>query len=195
MSLFPTIQQMIAAACTALVAFPALATGEIEALITQADRERLARYETVRAEALAEARAGGTPQDVAKLDAALAAGVPFTDADLRGEWRCRTIKAGGLAKLVVYGWFRCRITDDGSGYRLEKLTGSQRTAGRFFTDSDERMTYLGAFHVAGDPAPAYGTGPESDQVGYAFRMGEDAWRIEFPAPYYESKLDILEFQR
>jgi hypothetical protein len=41
----------------------------------------------------------------------------------------------------------------------------------------------------------YGSGPESDQVGYAFRTGANAWRIEFPAPYYDSMLDILEFRR
>ncbi|TIY07239.1 MAG: DUF4893 domain-containing protein, partial [Mesorhizobium sp.] len=31
--------------------------------------------------------------------------------------------------------------------------------------------------------------------GYAFRNSVNEWRIEFPAPYYESKLDILEFKR
>ena len=38
-------------------------------------------------------------------------------------------------------------------------------------------------------------GNVSDQVGYAFRTGPREWRIEFPAPYYESKLDILELRR
>jgi hypothetical protein len=32
-------------------------------------------------------------------------------------------------------------------------------------------------------------------VGYAFRSGPAAWRIELPAPRYESKLDIMEFRR
>ena len=109
--------------------------------------------------------------------------------------RCRTIKAGGINPLVVYSWFRCRVTDDGSGWRLEKLTGSQRTLGRFFTESDTRLTYLGSFFVAGDRRPAYGSGPQSDQAGYALRTGEAEWRIEFPAPAYEFKLDILELRR
>lgn len=46
-----------------------------------------------------------------------------------------------------------------------------------------------------DKAKPYGSGPESDQVGYAFRNSAAEWRIEFPAPYYESKLDIMEFKR
>jgi hypothetical protein len=78
---------------------------------------------------------------------------------------------------------------------LEKLTGSQRTKGRFYDDDARRAIYLGSFFVEGDPVQPYGSGPKTDQVGYAFRTGVDAWRIEFPAPYYESTLDILEFRR
>ena len=56
---------------------------------------------------------------------------------MTGNWQCRTIKAGGISPLVVYDWFKCRVTDDGSGWMLEKISGSQRTKGRFFTDNDE----------------------------------------------------------
>ena len=59
----------IALAAIALVAAtPSWATGEIEGLITQTDRERLANFETTRAEALKEARDGGAAADVAILD-------------------------------------------------------------------------------------------------------------------------------
>jgi hypothetical protein len=184
------------ALAVALPASQAFATGEIESLITTADRARLERYEETRAQALEVARKGGAAEDIATLDAVLA-GEPaaFADFDLTGDWRCRTIKAGGSLPLVVYGWFKCRVSDDGSGWVLEKTTGSQRTKGRFFTDSDTRLAYLGAFYVNDDAAPPYGSGPESDQAGYAFRTGEAEWRIEFPEPYYESKLDILEVRR
>lgn len=178
------------------VATPALATGEIEGLITPADRERLANYEATRAEALKVAREKGSAGDVATLDKVVdARQQSWSGFDMTGDWQCRTIKAGGFAELVVYRWFKCRVTDDGSGWTLTKLTGSQKTKGRFFTDSDFRQTYLGSFAVNDDPFPAYGKGPETDQVGYAFLMSPTSWRIEFPAPYYESKLDILEFRR
>jgi hypothetical protein len=161
-----------------------LATGEIENLITDADRERLAAVDADSQTALAAFRKAATAETF-----------PFADFDLTGDWQCRTLKAGGLASLVVYGWFDCRVTDDGSGWRLEKLTGSQRTVGRFFTQSDTRLTYLGAFFVAGDAAPEYGAGVDSDQVGYAVRTGPESWQIEFPLPRYESTFDILEFRR
>lgn len=174
---------------------PARATGEIESLITDADRARLAGYEKTRASALAEARQGA-PADVATLEAVAGKpALPLEGFDPLGDWECRTIKAGGIAVLVVYGWFDCRITDDGAGWTLEKLSGSQRTKGRFFTDGESRAIYLGSFFVAGETPPPYGSGPESDQVGYMVRTGEGAFRIEFPAPYYESSQDILEFRR
>lgn len=172
-----------------------LADGVVQKLITPADRVRLENFDATRKEALEEAMAGA-PADVAELDGVLAAeSMSWSDFDMTGNWQCRTIKAGGPAELVVYDWFKCRVSDDGSGWMLEKVSGSQRTKGRFYTESDTRLIYLGSFHVAEDTARRYGSGPESDQVGYAFRTGQQAWRIEFPAPYYESKLDILEFRR
>lgn len=181
--------------CTVL-AGPALADGEILDIITEADRARLEGYEAVRETALAEAEAGGAPEDVAVLEKILARPrLAFEGFDMAGDWQCRTIKVGGLVPLVVYDWFRCRVSDDSSGWMLEKLSGSQRTTGRFFTDGGTRLIYLGAYFVVGDAPPAYGSGPETDQVGYAFRGSDYRWHIEFPAPARESKLDILEFRR
>ena len=173
----------------------ALADGVVQKLMTPADKARLEKYEETRKAALEEAK-GGNAAELAELDALLAKPLLSTpDFDLGGEWRCRTIKAGGLSSLVVYGWFKCRVSDDGSGWKLEKTSGSQRTTGRFSDDGEKRMIYLGSFYVSGETPKPYNSGPESDQVGYAFRTGEAEWRIEFPAPQYESKLDILELRR
>jgi hypothetical protein len=179
-----------------LAAFAARADGEILGIITKQDRARLENYATTRAKAVEQAEETDSKADLARFKEIL--GRPklsFQGFDMTGEWQCRTIKAGGPAPLVIYDWFRCRVTDDGSGWMLEKLSGSQRTKGRFFTDSDTRLTYLGSYFVAGDEPPAYGSGPETDQVGYAFRSGKQHWRIEVPAPARESVLDILEFRR
>ena len=187
---------ILVAGLACLIAVPAFATGEILGIITDADQKRLDEFDATKTAALEEARAGGSEADVALLEGILAAEpTAFSDFDMTGEWECRTIKAGGPAELVVYGWFKCVVTDDGSGWWLRKISGSQRTEGRFFTDSDTRLTYLGAGSVNDEPAPPYAAGPESDQVGYAFRTGKEEWHIEFPAPYYESKLDILQFRR
>jgi hypothetical protein len=177
------------------LALPAHADGTVQKLITVADKARLDKYGETRKAALDEAEAGD-PADVKQLDELLARPlVAFSDKDLTGNWKCRTIKAGGLSPLVIYGWFKCKVSDDGSGWKLEKTSGSQRTTGRFFDDGEKRSIYLGSSSVNADKPKPYGSGPESDQVGYTFRNSATEWRIEFPAPYYESKLDIMEFKR
>jgi hypothetical protein len=191
-----TLRRMLLAAVLAISASPAFADGEVQNLITPADKVRLESYGPAREEAVGAARKDGAAEDVATLDAILARPkVSFSRADLTGDWQCRMIKLGGPAPLVVYGWFACKVTDDGSGWKLEKLTGSQRTQGRFYDDGETRSIYLGSLSFNDDPAKSYGAGPETDQVGYAFRSADDRWRIELPSPYYESKLDILELRR
>ncbi len=184
------------AALLAISTASALADGVVQKLMTPSDEARLEKHDETRREAMREARSGGDAAQYAELDALLAKPLLSTsDFDLSGEWRCRTTKVGGLSPLVVYGWFKCKVSDDGSGWKLEKTSGSQRTTGRFYDDGGKRLIYLGSFHVAEEKAKPYGSGPASDQVGYAFRTGGAEWRIEFPSPRYESKLDILEFRR
>jgi hypothetical protein len=188
---------LVAATLLSASSLPALADGEFDKLITAADRARMENYEATREQALTEARAGGSAEDLHTLDAALGKepSQSFSGFDMTGNWQCRTIKAGGPVALVVYGWFKCKVTDDGSGWRLEKVSGSQRTTGRFYDVDDKRLAYLGSFYVKGDSPKPYGSGPETDQFAYAFRTATRSFRLEFPAPYYESKLDIIEFRR
>ena len=97
------------------------------------------------------------------------------------------IEEGGL-RLI-------RVSDDGSGWMLEKVSGSQRTRGRFYDLDDRLLAYLGSFYVAGETPQPYGSGPDSDQFAYALRTGAESFRLEFPSPRYESKLDIIELRR
>lgn len=189
----------VALAFLAMVASTSLAhaDGEIISIITVADQMKLDKFDSILKEAVSEAKAGGNPADVKVLDAALS-GTPLPmegGPDVAGEWRCRTIKAGGTVPLVVYGWFKCRFSDDGTGWILEKVTGSQRTKGKFYTASDTRLTYLGAGYVAGEEPRKYGQVPWQNQVAYAERRGDKRMVLMFPAPNIESKFDILELER
>jgi Domain of unknown function (DUF4893) len=183
----------------AMVAFtaPARADGEIVRIITVGDQMKLDKFDSTLNEAVAEAKAGGSPADVQVLEEALAGKPLAIDAgpDPAGDWRCRTIKLGGTLPLTVYGWFKCRISDDGTGWVLEKTSGSQRTKGKFYTASDTRLTYLGAGHVAGEEPRRYGQTPWHNQVAYAERRGDTRILLMFPEPNFESKLDLLELQR
>ncbi|WP_395675166.1 DUF4893 domain-containing protein [Inquilinus sp.] len=180
-------------------ATPALADGTLASRMTAADTARLAAFDTVRAQAIGEARASDDKAAVAVLDQMLA-GTPQPirgATDLAGTWRCRVAKLGGILPLTIYDWFRCRITDDSAGLRLDKVSGSQRTAGGFYDDADAgRLVFLGALYYGHEGKPVrYGTDAERDQVGYLVRVGRDRLRLEYPSPRFESHFDIMELER
>ena len=179
------------------LAGPAWADGAVLSKMTKEDAARLENYEATRAKAIAEAHATGSPQDVAEMDKALA-GSPqnLRNASLEGNWRCRTIKLGGMEpKLVVYCWFKCRLHSDDAGLWLDKTTGSQRTRGLFYDDGDTRMIYLGKLHYGYEQPGLYGADPARNQIAYAFLVDKNRMRLEFPAPQYESLLDVMELER
>jgi hypothetical protein len=180
-------------ACTTV----AQADGAITRIITKPDQAKLDKYEETIGTAVDEVKKGGTSADIKWLEEILAKPhLPFSeDLDMTGEWKCRTAKLGNEPPLVIYSWFKCRVTDDGSGWVLEKTSGSQRTKGRFYTDSDNRLTYLGVGYVAGEKPRNYSVGRDVDHVGYAYRTAKNEFRIEFPAPARESVVDILELKR
>jgi hypothetical protein len=78
---------------------------------------------------------------------------------------------------------------------LQKLTGSQRTKGMFYTLSATRLAYLGAGYVADEAPRRYGEDPKHDQVAIAERRAGNRLILLFPAPQFESKLDVLLLER
>lgn len=116
-----------------------------------------------------------------------------------GAYRCRTIKIGarnkgGLA-FVDYPFFRCSVElTPGGDLILTKTTGSQRTRGLLYPDTDSRLVFIGAQAWGDDETtfPAYGDQPVRDQVGVLERIGPTRWRLVIPWPTLEAKLEILE---
>lgn len=119
-----------------------------------------------------------------------------------GTYRCRTIKLGSKAEdglaYVAYPFFRCTVElTPGGDLVLTKTTGSQRTRGLLYPDTDRRLVFIGAQAWGVDETgfPAYGAQTERDQVGVFERIGPDRWRMVVPWPRVESKLEILELVR
>lgn len=176
----------------------AWADGELARRITAQDQARLAQYDELRADALARARApsaGRGGAEFVRLMSGPLRPVRGPGVDLRGEWQCRLARVGRTTAPTVYTWFRCRVQDDGAGWRLEKSDGSERTVGRLYDWNDTRMVYLGTSATPRDEAPSYGVDPERDQVAYAVRPGAERLRLEFPAPRPDGGLDVLELRR
>lgn len=191
------IVQLIALSVLLFVPATAWADGELAKLLSASDKAKLANFDANKAKALEEARAHGAAVDIKLLDASLA-GKPMSMSgkfDATGKWSCRTLKLGGGLPLTVYGKFRCSITDDGAGWFLKKLSGSQRTQGRFYTEGDKRLICLGAGSVNNDPPRKYGDDPNENQVAVVERLGPNKLVLEFPDPYYESDFDIMVLER
>ncbi len=189
---------VVAIAALAVVATTALAvaTGVFPTDLSAADKQRLAKFDETRASAIEEARKGGEPADVTILEKELEGGpTQIAPAAMAGEWRCRTLKLGDNLPLVIYADFKCRITDDAAGLRLQKLTGSQRTTGTFYDLGEARLGYAGAGHYADEQPRNYGGDPERNQVGHLIPISAEHMRLEFPLPRYESHFDILELRR
>lgn len=179
-----------------LVVGPALAEGSFPDDLSAFDQGRLERFDNARREAIAAARARGKPADIAVLNQVLKGNaVSLPAARMAGEWQCRTLKLGGTPPLTVYADFKCRITDDAEGLRLDKLTGSQRTSGIFYDIPGRRLGYAGAEAWANERPLRYGQDMQRDQVGYLVPLSPDRMRLELPLPMRESRFDILELRR
>ncbi len=173
------------------------------AVAAPADASLLGRLDQAWSLARAEAEARGFADEVESLGVLVDpnAGQAGRLQPPPGDYRCRTVKLGarearGLA-YVAYPAFRCRVElTPGGDLILEKTTGSQRTRGLLYPDTDRRLVYVGA-QAWGDETgfPAYGAQAERDQLGVFERIGPQRWRLVIPFPKQESKLDILELTR
>lgn len=119
-----------------------------------------------------------------------------------GTYRCRAVKLGsngpGGLGYLAYPFFRCTVElSPGGDLVLTKTTGSQRSRGLLYPDTDGRLVFIGAQAWGMDETsfPRYGEQPIRDQVGVFERIGSDRWRLVIPWPRVDSKLEILELIR
>lgn len=186
--------RLLAASMAAFIALPVVAPlacrvpKAIE--ITQPDRERMSQFDSSRVRALGEALLSTNANDRAILSALFTPAVEAIETMPDGDYRCRTVKLGGLLPLTPYGYFACRVSEEGT--RIEKTSGSQRFTGTL-TPTPGALFYHGALHYNDDPALAYGDDPDMNQVGCVYKIEYlDIYRLELPHPLYESSHDVIE---
>lgn len=86
----------------------------------------------------------------------------FSDAELIGSWKCRSIQVGSLG-VFSYPQFPLRIAPDQGRLRLEKIGGSQLRRGYLYSDGpNQRRIFLGKQFVRGED-------PKTDYSGIALR--------------------------
>ncbi|ABS65231.1 conserved hypothetical protein [Parvibaculum lavamentivorans DS-1] len=198
------------AAALFLFAAPALAdeapANGWQAQVTAHDRDRLERYEDAVTKGMMESRVAGEEHGTYNELVSIMEGetVAADPERLKGDWNCRTIKAGGpFAGFVVYGWFRCEVVERDGRLFFEKRTGSQRQSG-FLYERDEKSWVLLAAPNEGHSGPirAY-SGPEGgvtdpqmiDQPAIVSLLEDGRARAVFPWPELESTFNVLEMTR
>ncbi len=186
-----------------LAATPSIASAAWQDQASPADIARLEQLPKIRDAALADAEHGlgsGNRSVIARVMHPEGHAVPA--GALMGHWRCRQIKLGQMASYLVYDrWFTCNIRSSNGGLLLEKTSGSQRFAGRLFSENGGWI-YVGASSVKGEPRHSYsGTASAlgapvtpDDQIGLLTGIGDNHLRLEIPA-VQESLLDVVEFAR
>jgi hypothetical protein len=165
---------------------------------TETDRQRLRDWRAAFTTGLAQARAGGQAEAIAREgtlllpEAALGGGIPS------GTYRCRTVKLGarqpGMLPFNAYPSFTCQVGPMSGGVQsFAKRTGSQRQIGVIRPHDQLRSIFLGTL-VIGDELRAmpYGIDTERDAAGWVERIGPNRWRIVLPYPRFESLTDVVE---
>lgn len=192
--------------CTTAAKMPPRAMVEVEsppdeewrAIATAEDTDRVERAREAWSVALGEARARGFGRAIAEegelLDPDIALARP---APPPGPYYCRTIKLGRQGRgrpFASYRPFFCYVEAENELLTFVKQTGSQRPAGRIYgAGADDRLIFLGSL-VLGEEEEIvpYGQEAARDMAGIVERVGPHRYRIAFPWPRDESKLDVIE---
>jgi len=160
------------------------------------DVTRLSQLKDTRTRGMASAMLGENSSERELVSTLFSMGLGVPKTVISGNYKCRTIKMGGISALVTYGFFDCRISTNENEFRIEKLTGSQRFTGRLVVQ-DAGVSYQGASHYGYEEPRDYVGNSDRDQVGCFYEsLGKPgSLLLELPAPFFESVHDVIELVR
>lgn len=166
------------------------------------DTVRLEDADKTNAEALAEGVARAETAEERRVLSLVSSWLdapagPIDFDNLQGEWRCRTIKVGGILPAIAYRNFDCKMYVEARVLAFDKTSGSQRTSGLIYQDTETSAVYLGKAYYSYEKPKDYGQDGqnESDDVARLKVLDDNHAILIFPAPYHESKMNILELTR
>ncbi|MDX5360935.1 MAG: DUF4893 domain-containing protein [Alphaproteobacteria bacterium] len=169
-----------------------------QAVIAERDEARFIAIPQVRDRARELAESYGQMDELETLRALLdSPAQPLDVAALPGTYPCRTITLaatpGHREDLKIHGWFTCRIAETADGITFEKLTGSWRTAGWLYAETEFSRVYLGA---KSDPGAArltaYGESASRNEVAVLEQVGPGHYRMMFGADPEGSRFTVLD---
>jgi hypothetical protein len=170
-----------------------------QAVITDADRGRLARLADAWEQARADVRAAGSEADLAALGPLAGPSLAQPQLPGAGTYRCRLVHLGwrqGLPTTVAAvqadAPVPCTLSVRGVLLALDVNLAGQRHAGLLYPDVD-RLIYLGSVALAGEPGlHVYGEDRDRDQLGVLEQVAKGRWRIAMPWPRWTARLTLIE---
>lgn len=173
-----------------------------QAVITDADRGRLARLSDAWEQAHADIAAAGRDADLAALGP-VAQDRPMVPPHfpVAGAYQCRIIHLGwrqgsphSASPVQASGWAPCRLVADGILLRLETAPGPQQFVGALYPDVD-RLIFLGSVRLGDEMGRLrYGEDGARDQFGVLQAVAPDEWRIALPWPRWTSRLVLIDIR-
>lgn len=167
-------------------------------LATQDDQDRIDKWKEALKLGRDGADADGHASHLAKRAPLFDTDAALPDSNIpAGLYHCSITKldgdpTGGLP-YIAYPAFRCRVVIDNGRRHFTKLTGSQLTIGWIYEAGPRRSIYLGSsIYGYEDSLVSYGKTKERDDAAVVQRIGPKRWRMVFPFPFYESKVDVME---
>lgn len=164
-----------------------------------ADRNRINRTAIAWQTGLAEARARGFGDEVRGEGKLLVSGGGLArPAPTPGSYSCRLVTLGRSAKrgpaFVKFKPFFCYVDLERELFTIVKQTGSERPAGRLWSDQiPTRLIFLGSLALGNEEeARAYGDDPRRDVAGVFERIAPFVWRLVIPFPQDGTKLQVFE---
>jgi hypothetical protein len=170
-----------------------------QAVITDADRGRLARLADAWEQARADVRVAGAQADLAALGPAAGPALAQPQLPAPGAYRCRLIHLGwqqgqprSAPAVQAAPAVPCTLAPDGVLLQLEADLAGQRHAGRLYPDVD-RLIYMGSVALPGEPGRfRYGEDGYRDQFGVLEQVAPGQWRIAMPWPRWTARLTLIE---
>ncbi|MEH6757671.1 MAG: DUF4893 domain-containing protein [Parasphingorhabdus sp.] len=174
---------------------PSKSQWQVEA--TEADQKRLDQWEEALEIGVKGAQVGEGDELAARSPLFKKSAALRESKIPAGLYACSITKLDGdpdgSLPYIAYPAFQCRVTVDAGRRHFTKLTGSQRTIGWIYDAGPRHSVYLGSLiYGYEDKLISYGTTAERDQAAVVQRIGKKRWRMVFPYPYYESKVDVME---
>lgn len=143
--------------------------------------DKLAQWETHRAQAVSHANLNAAPDRLDEL-AHVFSGHPrvWLGEDFHGDWRCRMVRLSPRVPVEIREWTDCNLYESAGALRIDASRVQRTFKGRFVPLNDRQWWFVNE---------------QGRHMGIAVSHQENRLRIEIPEPRSGVTYDVLELRR